>query len=155
VISRDDGPPRSCTPVDIREPFRAVASVPFRRLDHNLFAVVDALEEGGLRVPRISSARCEHTCPRNGRRKTQAHLQLPIQQPLRMAFGLPSHCRKSRQPRTDSWIWDRGHPPANTEIHPPRLVAIRRDLPIVHGPAQFLAPFKTTKPKTGAKPSYL
>src|SRR5262245_17119770 len=54
-----------------------------------------------------------------------------------------------------NWIWDRGHPPANTEIHPPRLVAIRRDLPIVHGPAQFLAPFKITKPKAGAKPSYL
>ena len=27
------------------------------------------------------------------------------------------------------WIWDRGHPPAQTEIHPPRLVAIRRELP--------------------------
>jgi len=27
------------------------------------------------------------------------------------------------------WIWDRGHPPAGTEIHPARLVAIRRNLP--------------------------
>src|SRR5262249_48614405 len=27
------------------------------------------------------------------------------------------------------WIWDRGHPPASTEIHPPRLVAIQRKLP--------------------------
>ena len=27
------------------------------------------------------------------------------------------------------WIWDRGHPPAKTEIHPPRLVAIQRHLP--------------------------
>jgi len=26
------------------------------------------------------------------------------------------------------WIWDRGHPPAVTEIHPPRLVAIQRNL---------------------------
>jgi hypothetical protein len=26
------------------------------------------------------------------------------------------------------WIWDRGHPPAVTEIHPPRLVAIQRSL---------------------------
>ena len=26
------------------------------------------------------------------------------------------------------WIWDRGHPPAVTEIHPPRLVATQRDL---------------------------
>ncbi len=29
------------------------------------------------------------------------------------------------------WIWDRGHPPAETEIHPPRLVAVRRRLPAV------------------------
>lgn len=29
------------------------------------------------------------------------------------------------------WIWDRGHPPAKTEIHPPRLVAIQRDLPAI------------------------
>jgi len=28
------------------------------------------------------------------------------------------------------WIWDRGHPPAATEIHPPRLVAIERHLPV-------------------------
>jgi hypothetical protein len=28
-----------------------------------------------------------------------------------------------------NWIWDRGHPPSKTEIHPPRLVAIRRALP--------------------------
>jgi hypothetical protein len=27
------------------------------------------------------------------------------------------------------WVWDRGHPPAGTEIHPARLVAIRRNLP--------------------------
>jgi hypothetical protein len=26
------------------------------------------------------------------------------------------------------WIWDRGHPPALTEIHPPRLVATQRQL---------------------------
>lgn len=29
------------------------------------------------------------------------------------------------------WIWDRGHPPAETEIHPARLMAIRRALPDV------------------------
>ena len=29
------------------------------------------------------------------------------------------------------WIWDRGHPPAETEIHPPRLVAIQRHLPVM------------------------
>ncbi|MBL4754449.1 MAG: hypothetical protein JKY52_12755 [Flavobacteriales bacterium] len=27
------------------------------------------------------------------------------------------------------WLWDRGHPPARTEIHPARLVALRRKLP--------------------------
>jgi hypothetical protein len=27
------------------------------------------------------------------------------------------------------WIWDRGHPPADAEIHPPRLVATTRHLP--------------------------
>ncbi len=27
------------------------------------------------------------------------------------------------------WIWDRGHPPAKTEIHPIRLLATRRNLP--------------------------
>ncbi len=27
------------------------------------------------------------------------------------------------------WVWDRGHPPAYTEIHPARLVATRRNLP--------------------------
>lgn len=27
------------------------------------------------------------------------------------------------------WIWDRAHPPAHTEIHPPRLIAIQRHLP--------------------------
>jgi len=27
------------------------------------------------------------------------------------------------------WIWDRGHPPAKTEIHPMRLMATRRNLP--------------------------
>ncbi len=26
------------------------------------------------------------------------------------------------------WVWDRGHPPAKTEIHPPRLVATQRHL---------------------------
>lgn len=29
------------------------------------------------------------------------------------------------------WIWDRGHPPAWTEIHPARLVAVRRNLPVL------------------------
>ncbi len=33
------------------------------------------------------------------------------------------------------WIWDRGHPPANTEIHPPRLVAIQRKLPLMLNPS--------------------
>lgn len=28
-----------------------------------------------------------------------------------------------------NYIWDRGHPPAETEVHPPRLVAIKRSLP--------------------------
>ena len=28
-----------------------------------------------------------------------------------------------------SWIWDRGHPPADTEIHSPRLLVVRRKLP--------------------------
>ena len=28
-----------------------------------------------------------------------------------------------------NWVWDRGHPPASTEIHPPRFVAVRRYLP--------------------------
>lgn len=27
------------------------------------------------------------------------------------------------------WVWDRGHPPAKTEIHPMRLLATRRNLP--------------------------
>lgn len=27
------------------------------------------------------------------------------------------------------WIWDRGHPPARTEVHPIRFMAIRRNLP--------------------------
>lgn len=27
------------------------------------------------------------------------------------------------------WVWDRGHPPARTEIHPIRFMAIRRNLP--------------------------
>lgn len=27
------------------------------------------------------------------------------------------------------WIWDRGHPPLKSEIHPPRLVAVQRHLP--------------------------
>jgi len=32
-----------------------------------------------------------------------------------------------------AWIWDRGHPPARTEIHPARFIAIRRHLPeIIH-----------------------
>ncbi|HLK58262.1 MAG TPA: hypothetical protein VKU00_16975 [Chthonomonadaceae bacterium] len=33
------------------------------------------------------------------------------------------------------WIFDRSHPPADTEIHPPRLVAVRRHLPEVFHPA--------------------
>ncbi len=32
------------------------------------------------------------------------------------------------------WIWDRGHPPAKTEIHPPFLVGIQRDLPEKYAP---------------------
>ncbi len=39
-------------------------------------------------------------------------------------------------PATGDWahvegqyIWDRGHPPAETEIHPPRFIAIKRGLP--------------------------
>lgn len=28
-----------------------------------------------------------------------------------------------------AWVWDRGHPPAKTEIHPPRFVAVQRKLP--------------------------
>jgi hypothetical protein len=28
------------------------------------------------------------------------------------------------------WIWDRGHPPAHSEIHPPRLVTVQRHLPV-------------------------
>lgn len=28
-----------------------------------------------------------------------------------------------------NYVWDRGHPPAQAEIHPPRFVAIRRELP--------------------------
>jgi hypothetical protein len=28
-----------------------------------------------------------------------------------------------------NYVWDRGHPPAETEIHPPRLVALKRALP--------------------------
>lgn len=32
------------------------------------------------------------------------------------------------------WIWDRGHPPASTEIHPPRFVAVQRDLPDRYAP---------------------
>jgi hypothetical protein len=35
-----------------------------------------------------------------------------------------------------TWIWDRGHPPALTEIHAPRLMAVQRKLPdLVHAPA--------------------
>ncbi|MBZ5637184.1 MAG: hypothetical protein LAO51_00355 [Acidobacteriia bacterium] len=33
------------------------------------------------------------------------------------------------------WIFDRGHAPASTEIHPPRLVAIQRQLPSMFGPS--------------------
>lgn len=34
------------------------------------------------------------------------------------------------------WVWDRGHPPARTEIHPPRLVVIQRQLPdLINRPA--------------------
>ena len=28
-----------------------------------------------------------------------------------------------------NYVWDRGHPPATTEIHPPRLIAVKRNLP--------------------------
>jgi hypothetical protein len=28
------------------------------------------------------------------------------------------------------WIWDRGHPPASTEIHPPQFIGIKRYLPV-------------------------
>ncbi len=28
------------------------------------------------------------------------------------------------------WLWDRGHPPARTEIHPARLIAVRRNIPV-------------------------
>lgn len=36
------------------------------------------------------------------------------------------------------WVWDRGHPPFQTEIHPMRLIAIRRNLPekILHPDTQ-------------------
>lgn len=39
-------------------------------------------------------------------------------------------------------VWDRGHPPAGTEIHPMRLIAVRRALPdkIIVAGAQDLAP---------------
>ncbi|HHG84242.1 MAG TPA: hypothetical protein ENJ82_05780, partial [Bacteroidetes bacterium] len=39
------------------------------------------------------------------------------------------------------WIWDRGHPPARTEIHPIRFCAVRRHLPdrIVVAEAQVFA----------------
>jgi hypothetical protein len=30
-----------------------------------------------------------------------------------------------------NWVWDRGHQPARTEIHPPRLMAIQRKLPVL------------------------
>jgi len=33
------------------------------------------------------------------------------------------------------WIFDRGHPPARSEIHPPRLIAIQRQLPAMFGPS--------------------
>jgi hypothetical protein len=27
------------------------------------------------------------------------------------------------------YVWDRGHPPAEAEIHPPRFLAVKRNLP--------------------------
>jgi hypothetical protein len=36
-----------------------------------------------------------------------------------------------------SWIWDRGHAPASTEIHPARLVAVQRHLPIAVDPCRL------------------
>jgi polyhydroxyalkanoate synthesis regulator phasin len=39
------------------------------------------------------------------------------------------------------WIFDRGHPPASSEIHPPRLVAIQRQLPAIFGPSNSLDRF--------------
>jgi hypothetical protein len=38
-----------------------------------------------------------------------------------------------------NWIWDRGHPPAKTEIHPPRLVVVERKLPVVEPAHALLA----------------
>jgi len=35
-----------------------------------------------------------------------------------------------------SWIWDRGHPPGQTEIHPARLVAVNRMLPVAVDPCR-------------------
>src|SRR5262249_14032248 len=44
------------------------------------------------------------------------------------------------------WIWDRGHPPARTEIHPPRLIAVRRALPtlVYRDPGRRLRPALAT-----------
>jgi hypothetical protein len=40
------------------------------------------------------------------------------------------------------WIWDAGHPPAETEIHPPRFIAIQRRLPSLVSPSvQLIATF--------------
>jgi hypothetical protein len=36
------------------------------------------------------------------------------------------------------WIFDRGHPPARTEIHPPHFVAVKRDLPVKFEPSPAL-----------------
>jgi hypothetical protein len=44
------------------------------------------------------------------------------------------------------WAWDRSHPPAETEIHPPRLVATTRHLPFLHRslyPAGFVLATRT------------
>jgi hypothetical protein len=38
------------------------------------------------------------------------------------------------------WIWDRGHPPAQAEIHPPRLIAVRRHLPALIQPSEGIEP---------------
>jgi hypothetical protein len=39
-----------------------------------------------------------------------------------------------------NWVWDRGHLPAAAEIHPPRLVAIERNLPVLIDPDTLVGP---------------
>ncbi len=43
------------------------------------------------------------------------------------------------------WIWDRGHPPSSTEIHPPRFVAIQRNLPEKYKPGTSTNYFFATR----------